>query len=1653
MNLKKRVCAWLLAISMLLFNLPMQALAQPVDATTQTSNFDVADSVNIDADSAGSGADSTSGDADSTSSGADSTGSDADSTSGDVDSTGSDADSTISDADSTSSGADSTGGDTDPAGSGADSTSGDADSTSSGADSTGGDTDPTGSGADSTSGDADPTGSGADSTSGDADSTGGDTDPAGSGADSTSRDADVNSTDTTTDTSNYAVFSANGGTTSPSKITIEGEDYYQLGSKEDLAWFAGLVNGTLKDVEQDLDANAILTDDITLNKNVLNANGTLNADLKDSFTEWTPIGNYNYKTNSDNIYTGTFDGDGHSITGLYVYENSSDYGKNHHLALIGYLGSGGTVKDLTVSGSITGEQYLAGICSYVVDATVENCTSKVAVTVTRGDSGSSKADVGGVCGHVESSTITGCTYDGILTTYYRSDRAGGICGYILDSKIKDCSNNGTVTYREGPQYLYATFVGGICGYADQTSIESCHNTESAIVETKRSDIIGTTDYGNCGGICGYLGKGGSLSSCTNAGTIRNNAENTGGICGKATSSDIRIIDCVNSGTVEGDTNTAGIVGSDSRITVQNCTNTGKVSGTSSVGGISGYPYFSYLYDCKNEGDVSGTTFIGGILGNAIQVSLVQNCQNSGAITGTSHVGGILGYAGGTLEKCQNSGTVSAEGSNAGGIAGYLDLNSDVQNCTNTATVTGQDCVGGIFGKTDKSVTISNNENTGNVSGKNYVGGLAGYGSSVSLLQCQNESGTVTGTGDYVGGLCGYYAGSSYYVISGSYNTAAVTGDGSYVGGICGYSEGYLSTIYNTGNVVGGNRVGGICGQQVAVSRYSESVECFYNTGDVTGNEYVGGICGYGSAKGTGFYSGYTTGTVTGNAPVGGIIGDAEDDDFLSRCYYLNTSIDSSVDSNVDRRGAYPSTADDFTNGMVCYGMGSSSSPRFWVQNVDQGFDDKLDSYPLFKTFRGVDSPSHVVYKRADDVVDYINHVYEHDYKYAVSTTKTKNDTLERTCMTAPYEDCKAIRSTAVISAKDVRYDEKPHGATVTYSETWPDNEKDLKISYAQKNSDWSSSTTPLQGPPTKRGTYIATITKDDQTASVTYKIIQYYPINYVIKSNSSRWTLPKEVEKSIRENCLKDAPHEIEHGQRITTYPTINEEYQTFKTESGTWEFYKWSGLEYSGVTEPVTLTCTFMFTPNTYDVTFAYKSADDTPIPQELLEQLTTSATVKHGSDVRLPCSVGEKFDVSDGYWVVKEWSGDGKDVTSDITLTATLEYVKAYKVNYAVEVEDSSKTIENAYLDFAINLYIENLGREPTEEELESIRDEIPALLEDLNESLYEICAFDYLNPYHSTGDKVTPYLLFDKFTASDTALNDDLAGICDMLGISLQFGHWEIKGAENKIPVVIGDQSVTFTAVWKAVKADTDTSKSITHNVWINLNGKDETNPLYNFLLGIPYKETIGANETPSIPSNLPKRTYVDGYILEYQSSKYVPEKLEYNHYYTGREPQIVTVRYQFADYDKLPESVQSLLPPSVEHVLETEISIPVLQNVIIDKGTWVFNGWDEGVFDESTNVLTFTATWTFKQEIIPSPDPGETPDNGSNNGSDSGSNTPAKTPAPAQNVSAAAAPAAQAAAAVIPQTGDDSQPLMWVVLAAGSLGLLAVLLAAKRRRTDK
>ena len=79
----------------------------------------------------------------------------------------------------------------------------------------------------------------------------------------------------------------------------------------------GAGDGTLTDgTAQNKAANAVLTDNITINSDVLDENGDLITGK--TFTQWTPIGD------DSNAYTGTFDGDGHTISGLY-YSGSGNY--------------------------------------------------------------------------------------------------------------------------------------------------------------------------------------------------------------------------------------------------------------------------------------------------------------------------------------------------------------------------------------------------------------------------------------------------------------------------------------------------------------------------------------------------------------------------------------------------------------------------------------------------------------------------------------------------------------------------------------------------------------------------------------------------------------------------------------------------------------------------------------------------------------------------------------------------------------------------------------------------------------------------------------------------------------------------------------------------------------------------------------------------------------------------------------------------------------------------------------------------------------------------------------------------------------------------------------------------------------------------------
>lgn len=262
--------------------------------------------------------------------------------------------------------------------------------------------------------------------------------------------------------------------------------------------------------------------------------------------EWIPIG-----TGSGNSFKGTFNGGGHSITGLHI-DSESDY-----VGLFGYCYEA-TIKNLSVTGRVSGKSYVGIIVGSANGCTMENCESYGSVKGV-GPYNEYSRYTGGVAGYFALSTsngnvikkygtITGCSnyaeVDGEYSTggvvgylYYSTmsnclnygtiasdvNVTGGIVGSMFNSNVYNCGNNGKVT---GWMQL-----GGIVGLSSASSnkIFNCYNTgEVTILNYTNVDIIG--------GIVGENRKGGALSNCVNAGMFSGNVSGSnlvsfGGIAG------------------------------------------------------------------------------------------------------------------------------------------------------------------------------------------------------------------------------------------------------------------------------------------------------------------------------------------------------------------------------------------------------------------------------------------------------------------------------------------------------------------------------------------------------------------------------------------------------------------------------------------------------------------------------------------------------------------------------------------------------------------------------------------------------------------------------------------------------------------------------------------------------------------------------------------------------------------------------------------------------------------------------------------------------------------------------------------------------------------------------------------------------------------
>ena len=208
-----------------------------------------------------------------------------------------------------------------------------------------------------------------------------------------------------------------------------------------------------------------------------NINITLDTDIDLTGKDWTPIG-----TDYDNSYKGTFDGGGHTITGLTFTTNDK------YAGLFGYIGDAGTVKNVVMEGvlitSNNGLSRAGGVAGYS-RGTIENCSVSGSVSGT--------VSVGGVVGTQWGGSITGCSSS---ATVKGTVDVGGVAGLTnSNATLTACYATGNVTLEISPINLID--VGGAVGFNGESRILACYATGN-VTSTGSSTV---NVY--IGGFCGY----------------------------------------------------------------------------------------------------------------------------------------------------------------------------------------------------------------------------------------------------------------------------------------------------------------------------------------------------------------------------------------------------------------------------------------------------------------------------------------------------------------------------------------------------------------------------------------------------------------------------------------------------------------------------------------------------------------------------------------------------------------------------------------------------------------------------------------------------------------------------------------------------------------------------------------------------------------------------------------------------------------------------------------------------------------------------------------------------------------------------------------------------------------------------------------------
>ncbi|MFR9619904.1 MAG: fimbrillin family protein [Rikenellaceae bacterium] len=633
--------------------------------------------------------------------------------------------------------------------------------------------------------------------------------------------------------SNITPWSSDGeilGTANIVDIEYKSDGKYYINSAKGLAAFRDLVNGAVNttatsagvtfSTDAKLDIDGVLTREIDL----------VDICSEASNTSWTPIGFSSNATGSwvNYYYTGTFDGGGYKVKNLYINSGASQQ------ALIRYLGDGGMVYNLGVSGSVTAANsteelfQTAGLVAnnygYVV-----NCYSEVNVV--------GETNVGGIAGYNEGYVVNCYNHGSVIGV---DNNVGGIVGQNeTGGYVGYCYSTGYIDLEATDDRR----IGGVVGYNHSTTADAPTIKGSFCIESENTDYsIGQVETNaSSGGLDGNVCTEDYLTSASFVTTLNNGAATYNSSTTYSTAAgeyatynlDSKLVYACSWSAVSGGYPTLDFYQTPQTVVLDISFN----SQSYNINNEDGLRAFAALVngEAMPDGVVTsgddiyfqfGTPYptIDGRLTDNIDLSAICSSGNGSwtpiGNSSTTPYSGTFDGCGKTISKLYISSALSNQA-----LFGYVTAEGVVNNLTVEGSVYSHDGssavsnIGGVAAY--NSGLIINSCNKVAVSGNSKVGGVVGCNAG-TVANCCNigaitglaSDGTTTGGttvgGDMVGGLVGENttAGSVYYVYNAGSINGGVENDGTNIGSVIGYNYNTASGCFTLDGATYDNRIFG-----------------------------------------------------------------------------------------------------------------------------------------------------------------------------------------------------------------------------------------------------------------------------------------------------------------------------------------------------------------------------------------------------------------------------------------------------------------------------------------------------------------------------------------------------------------------------------------------------------------------------------------------------------------------------------------------------------------------------------------------------------------------------------------------------------------------------------------------------------------------------